>query len=150
VNLQEAAKRGINVLIPDPQFRQRYPYYVEKKEEKVENRKRFTSEDLKYNERSDSFTCPCGKVLEYKCDIKLRNNSGRKYMTRRTDYANCPLIDKCIARRSGKKSVITLYIAEKKYKDNLSEKMRKKIDNPAYRELYSRRMQIVEVILHGA
>jgi len=26
----------------------------------------------------------------------------------------------------------------------LSEKMREKIDNPAYRELYSRRMQIIE------
>jgi len=35
-NLQEAAERGINVLIPDPQFRQRDPYYAEKKEEKVE------------------------------------------------------------------------------------------------------------------
>jgi len=145
-NLQEAAERGINVLIPDPQFRQRDPYYAEKKEEKVGKRKRFTAEDFKYNERSDSFTCPCGKVLEYKCDIELRNNSGRKYMARRTDCANCPLIDKCIARRSGKKSVRTLYIVEKKYKDNLSEKMRKKIDNPAYRELYSRRMQIVEPV----
>jgi len=37
-------------------------------------------------------------------------------------------------------------VVDKKYKDNLSEKMRKKIDNPAYRELYSRRMQIVESV----
>jgi hypothetical protein len=42
-NLQEAAERGINVLIPDPQFRQRDPYYAEKKEEKVEKKKRFTA-----------------------------------------------------------------------------------------------------------
>ena len=103
-------------------------------------------EDKERRERSDSFTCPCGKVLEYKCDIKLRNNSGRKYMARRIDCANCPLIDKCIARRKGKNPKRTLYIVEKKYKDNLSEKMRKKIDNPAYRELYSRRMQIVEPV----
>jgi hypothetical protein len=145
-NLQEAAERGINVLIPDPQFRQRDPYCAEKKEEKVEKKKRFTAEDFKYNERNDCFTCPCGKTLVYKCNITLRNNSGRKYMAKRTDCANCPLIEKCIARRRDKKSARTLYIVKKKYKDNLSEKMRKKIDNPAYRELYSRRMQIVEPV----
>jgi len=144
-NLQEAEERGINVLIPDPQFRQRDPYFAEKKKEKAEKQK-FKAEDFKYNEKSDSFTCPCGKVLVYKGDITLRNNSGRKYMARRIDCANCPLIDKCIARRNGKNPKRTLYIVEKKYKDNLSEKMRKKIDNPAYRELYSRRMQIVEPV----
>jgi len=31
-------------------------------------------------------------------------------------------------------------------KENLSEMMRKKIDNPVYRELYARRMQIVEPV----
>jgi len=145
-NLQEAAEKGIEVLIPDPQFRQRDPYYAEKKGEKVEKKERFTAEDFKYYGKADSFTCPHGKVLEYKCDIKLRNNSGKKYMAKRTDCANCPLIEKCIARRKGKNPKRTLYIVDKKYKDNLSEKMKKKIDNPAYRELYSRRMQIVEPV----
>jgi hypothetical protein len=140
----KAAARGIKVLIPDPQFRQRDPYFVEKKKEKVGKKIIYTVEDFKYNERTDNFICPCGKALEYKCDITLRNNSGRKYMAKRADCAKCPLIEKCIARRGGNKSVRTLYIVNKKYKDNLSEKMRKKIDNPAYRELYSRRMQIIE------
>jgi len=54
------------------------------------------------------------------------------------------LIDKCISKRTSDNPVRTLYIAESKYEENLSEKMRKKIDDPAYRELYSRRMQIIE------
>jgi hypothetical protein len=33
-NLQEAEERGIKVLIPDPQFRQRDPYFAEKKKYK--------------------------------------------------------------------------------------------------------------------
>jgi len=94
--------------------------------------------------RTDSFICPCGKTLEYKCDIMLRNNSGRKYMAKKVDCAKCTLIEKCIARRNGKKSVRTLCIVDKKYEGNSSEKMREKIDNLAYRELYSRRMQIIE------
>jgi hypothetical protein len=38
----------------------------------------------------------------------------------------------------------TLYIADKKHEENLSEKMRVKIDESAYRALYGRRMQIIE------
>jgi hypothetical protein len=144
-NLQEAAERGINVIIPDPQFRQRDPYFAEKKKEKAE-KKRYGVEDFEYNEKTDSYKCPCGKVLEYKYDITLRNNRGRKYHARRGDCAKCPLIEKCIAKRNGKKPVRTLYIVDKKYKENLSEKMKKKIDDPAWREMYSRRMQIIEPV----
>jgi len=79
-NLQEAAKRSVQVLIPDPQFRQRDPYFAEKKEEKVaKQQKKFSLEDFIYNEEADHFTCPSGKTLEYKCDVELRNNTGRQY-----------------------------------------------------------------------
>jgi hypothetical protein len=144
-NLQEAADRGIKVLIPDPQFRQRDPYFAEKKKEKA-GKKRFVAEDFEYDEKTDSYVCPCGKTLEYKYDITLRNNSGRKYHAKRTDCAKCPLIERCIARRNGKNPFRTLYIVDRKYEENLSEKMRKKIDDPAWRELYSRRMQIIEPV----
>jgi len=50
------------------------------------------------------------------------------------------------SKRIAKNSVRTIYIANKKYKENLSEKMRKKIDDPVYRELYTRRMQIIEPV----
>jgi len=43
-NLQEAAKRKINVLIPDQQFRQRDPYFAEKKNEKVETKKKVNTQ----------------------------------------------------------------------------------------------------------
>ena len=144
-NLQEALKREINVLIPDPQFRQRDPYFAEKKEEKVP-KKRYSVEDFQYNKKTDSYTCPAGKVLEYKCEVTLRNNSGKQYRAKREACINCQKLEKCIARRSSKNPVRTLYIIDKKYEDNLSEKMKEKIDNPAYRELYSRRMQIVEPV----
>jgi len=56
------------------------------------------------------------------------------------------LKDKCIRKRGGKNSARTLYVIDKKYEENLSEKMREKIDDPAYCELYSRRMQIIEPV----
>jgi hypothetical protein len=77
--------------------------------------------------------------------VALRNNSGKKYQAERGICVNCPMKEKCISGKGGKNPVRTLYIIDKKYKNNLSEKM-KKIDKPVYRELYSRRMQIIEPV----
>ena len=145
-NLQEASKRGIEVLIPDPQFRQRDPYFAEKKSEKVKKRKKFTMDDFSYDAKKNSYICPAGKVLKYICDVTLRNNSGKQYRAQSSDCANCCLIDKCIKKRGGRKPARALYKINQKYEKNLSEEMRKKIDEPVYRELYSRRMQIIEPV----
>jgi hypothetical protein len=142
-NLQEAAKRSIAVLIPDPQFRQRDPYFSEKKEEKVNKKKRFKADDFIHNKKTDDYICPAGKVLSYKCDASLRGNTGKKYQAKIQDCRNCPLANECIAERSKRNSPRTLYVVYMKYKKNLSEEMRKKIDDPVNRELYSRRMQII-------
>jgi hypothetical protein len=60
-------------------------------------------------------------------------------------------MNKCIKTKKkegkgGKKHARTLYIVTRKHEENLSEKMTGKIDNPAYRELYSRRQQIIEPV----
>ena len=148
-NLQEAKKKGINVIIPDPQFRQRDPDFEERKAERV--KKRFDLEDFKYDEKEKGYICPCGKLLTHKGKVKLRNNEGEKYQAMASDCGQCPLIEKCIKikeknEKEGKKHLRTLYIVTKKYEENLSEKMKEKIDNPVYREIYSRRQQIIEPV----
>ena len=145
-NLQAAKEKGIEVLIPDPQFRQRDPYFAEKKKEKVPKKKRFTIEDFTYDEKEDNFTCPAGHTLEYKCDVKLRNSMGKQYRASRLSCRNCPLQDKCISVKTNRNPFKALYVPIPKYKENLSDKMRKKIDDPVYRELYSKRMQIIEPV----
>jgi hypothetical protein len=143
-NLQEAAKRGIEVLIPDPQFRQRDPDFAERNEQKVS--KRYTAEEFTYNKKTNSYRCPAGNILKHKGKVKLRNNEGNKYQAMSKDCTECPHIEKCIAKRTGKKSARTLYIVESRYKENLSQQMREKIDNPAYREIYAKRQQIIEPV----
>ena len=142
-NLQEADKRNIEVLIPDQQFRQRDPVFADR-DEKEATKKKFTIEDFEYDEKNDCYTCPGEEILTHNGHVKLRNNEGEKYQAKKGICAKCSLIDKCISKRTSDNPVRTLYIAESKYEENLSEKMRKKIDDPAYRELYSRRMQIIE------
>jgi transposase len=148
-NLQEAAKKGIEVIIPDPQFRRRDPDFEDREKEK--EKKFFDKEDFKYDEKKDEFECPDGKVLTNKGEVKLRNNEGKKYQASAKDCSQCPSADKCIKSKNkkegGKKgSFRTLYIVTRKHEENLSDKMREKTDNPAYREIYSRRQQIIEPV----
>ena len=103
-------------------------------------------EDFLYNENEDSFTCPAGNLLTHQCHQKLRNNSGHKYMAQSGICKNCRLLSECVKVKSGKNPRRVLYIADKKYEENLSEKMSEKIDNPVYKELYSRRMGIIEPV----
>jgi len=144
-NLQEASKRKIEVLIPDQQFRQRDPDFGDRKGHGKKTAK-YAIEDFNYDKKNDCYTCPAGNALEYKGEVELRNNSGKKYQAKKASCKNCPLMDKCISKRTAKNPVRTIYIANKKYKNNLSEKMRTKIDDPVNREIYSRRMQIIEPV----
>ena len=148
-NLQEAKKRNIEVLIPDPQFRKRDPGFDGREKYKDTNvKKYFGIDDFKYNKKEDSYICPAGKTLPYKCGIefKTRGTRGKQYRSKKSVCSVCQLKGQCINRKEGKGEFRSLFIAEQRYDENLSEKMRKKIDNPAYRELYSRRMQIIEPV----
>jgi len=143
-NLQEAKSKEIQVIIPDPQFRKRDPDFQEREKAKPKNR--YTKEDFKYDEGKDCYQCPSGNSLTYKGEIKLRNNSGSKYQASRSDCGRCAKVQKCITikEQSAKTHARTLYIVKQRNEENLSQQMRDKIDDPVYREIYSRRQQIIE------
>jgi transposase len=148
-NLQEAQNRKIEVLIPDQQFRKRDPGFDDRKKYKDTNvTKYFGKEDFLYDENEDCYICPAGNKLPYKCDIefKARGTWGKQYRSKKSICSVCPLKGQCINRKSGKGDFRALLITQREYEENLSEKMRKKIDHPAYREIYSRRMQIIEPV----
>jgi hypothetical protein len=143
-NLQEAEKRKIEVLIPDPQFRKRDPHFAGQKGHGGKGR--FTVESFIYDKEGNSYTCPNSKTLIHKGYVKLNRNSGDKYQAKSADCKECRLREQCIATRNegAKNPKRTLYIADQKHEENLSDKMRAKIDDPAYRILYGSRMQIIE------
>ena len=144
-NLSEAIKRNIEVLIPDNQFRKRDSHFDGTKGRK--EKKRFSIEDFNYDKKTDCFTCPAGKTLAHSSRITLRKNTGKQYRAKVADCRNCILADKCINKRGSKRDPLrSLYIVDKKHEKNLSNKMREKIDKPVNRELYSRRMQIIEPV----
>jgi hypothetical protein len=141
-NLREAEARGVQVIIPDQQFR--------KRDTQFEGRQchggkgRFTAEDFEYEEEGNRYQCPGKKVLEYKGHEELNRNRGEKYQAKSGDCGGCSLWEKCIASRGGRSPKRTLFIMDKEKKEQLCDKMRKKIDEIKYRTLYGRRMRIIE------
>ena len=148
-NLQEAKKRNIEVLIPDPQFRKRDPGFDDREKYKDTNvKKYFGVDDFTYDKKEDRYICPAGKALPYKCDIefKSRGTRGKQYRSKKSVCSVCLMKGQCINRKEGKGEFRSLFILQQRYEENLSSRMRDKIDNPAYREIYSRRMQIIEPV----
>ena len=148
-NLQEAKKRKIDVLIPDQQFRKRDPVFDDRKKYKdTDVKKYYGIDDFRYDKDNDCYICPAGETLPYKCEVefKSRGTRGKRYHSKKSVCSVCRLKGNCISRKSDRNEFRSLFIAEQKYEENLSEEMRSKIDNPAYREIYSRRMQIIEPV----
>jgi hypothetical protein len=114
-NLQAAAEREIEALIPDPQFRKRDVRFEgsEAHKGKVKTKAYFTIEDFSCNTDEDNFTCPAGKVLPYRGEVnfKKRGTSGKRYGSTKTICGECPLASKCIKKKNpeSKKSFRTLF-----------------------------------------
>src|SRR5215469_8902312 len=148
-NLQYAQDKGMEAVIPDQQYRNRDEDL--KDGERREGKEKFDARHFEYNEKDDSYTCPNGKTLSYKRTVTLNRSEGKHYESTASDCAGCPFFDQCIRTKkkgAGKKQkkYRTLYIPILKYEENLSQKMREKIDTPKYKKIYSDRLGMIEPV----
>jgi transposase len=143
-NLQTAKRNGIEAVIPDAQYRNRDAQL--KEGERRKGKERFDARHFKYDKKGNYYKCPNGKVLAFKGRVKLNRNEGDKYESRAADCDGCPHAGRCIRGGKKPKKCRTLYIPVLRYKENLSQQMREKIDTPKYKKLYSNRMRIIEPV----
>jgi len=143
-NLQKAKSMGMEAVIPDEQFRNRDKKMKEGGRRK--GKERFDARHFKYNKKGNYYICPNGKKLLYKSRVKLNRNEGDKYESKTGDCVECPYAEKCFHSRKSRKKHRTLYIPVLKYKENLSQQMREKIDKPKYKKIYSNRLKIIEPV----
>jgi transposase len=143
-NLEYLSGEKIDAYIPDQQYRKRDPRFATMSRHKSYSKSLFAKEDFIYDKTNDRFICPADKVLKYSVNQKLANTEGRKYISSRSNCRECILRDKCL--RSEKTRYRTLYVVEKYFNRNYSDEMRAKIDTAEGREVYSRRMGIVEPV----
>ena len=143
-NLKYLDNEGVDAYIPDQQFRKRDPRFADVKRHKLSGKGLFTKDDFVYDKENNCFTCPAGKILKYSRYQRFNNTEGRVYISKRTQCRDCELRNRCLA--SGNTRYRTLYVIEKYFNRNYSDDMKKKIDTEAGREIYSRRMGIIEPV----
>ena len=146
VNLETCATYELDAYIPDNHFRQRDGRFATQERYKSRVKKEnFTVEDFEYEEKSDTYLCPQGNVLRLyaRAHRTNRGETYRRYRSRQEDCARCPLRQQCLSRGAERKS-LALPISDTPA--TLTARMRRKIDQPKARQIYSRRLAIVEPV----
>lgn len=143
-NLKYLSEEEIDAYIPDQQFRKRDPRFEERDRFRPDRNIRYTKENFIYREDTNDFVCPEGNILEFKLNQTFGNTSGRVYKAKQAECRKCSQRVKCV--NSDKTRHRSLYVIENFFNRNFSEEMKSKIDTPEGREIYSRRMGIIEPV----
>ena len=148
-------KNGINAYLTDGQFRKRDPRF--KDSDKYHNstdrdkskyiRKMFRREDFTLNKKNNTLICPAGNTLTC-INNTFRNDTGLigpQYRAKWEDCKGCVFRKKCLQSNSPR-SVALFNRRDKNVPETYTEKMIRKFDSPMGRQIYSRRMGIVEPV----
>ncbi len=144
-NLKATATMNIDAVIPDQKFRQRDSRFDDRDRFKETTRK-FSLDDFTHNEDENTYTCPNGKKLTYAGSSSLHKMRGKRYHSNAEDCKVCPLRSKCFYKKESKTGERTIFVRQVDGEIDHVHDMMAKIDRPEIRELYSRRMGIVEPV----
>jgi transposase len=143
-NLNKCNEEKIDAYIPDNRFRNRDKRFATRVGYQPRS-KRFTFADYKYDPEKDHFICPNGKRLKRHIKPKLQKGKIlRGYVSEETDCKACQLRAKCLRYKDAKRRHLTYYADASG--ENISHKMITKIDSERGRNIYPRRIAIVEPV----
>jgi transposase len=126
--IETAKAKGVEVLIPGG-----------KNSDAKKSDKQFPKSMFKYDEDTNSYTCPAGKVLLRKDDAKPTNDSAGYVRYQTKDCSQCPLRSKCTNSKEGR--IIKRYDIDKE-----KEALEKIMQTPEAKEKYAHRKGWVEPV----
>ena len=143
-NLKKCDEEKLDAYIPDKNFRKRDPRLKRQRRSKPK-KKRFTLEDFRYNEATDEYICPQGKMLKLQAkNVESDRVIYRRYMADRNDCQGCALRSKCITQKKAKRRTLSVPVGITP--DNFTKPMIEKIDSKEGRKIYDQRIGIVEPV----
>lgn len=113
--------------------------YIAAGKEGKQSKNAYDKTNFHYDDQTDTYTCPAGKLLERK-SILHENNPEKptKWIYECAACSDCPFISECVKGKSGKR---TLTRTES---DPIREKMRTKVQSDDGKAIYRKRKGIVE------
>jgi transposase len=145
---------GLDAYIPDIQFRKRDERFVEQdrfkdgihpKQRQASKTRKFTAADFTFDESKQTYLCPQGKELT--CSARNQRNRYRLYdiyHARQEDCARCPLKSQCLSKPETPFRYLSVRVDEQT--PNLIDEMKAKIDTHQGKQIYARRLAIVEPV----
>lgn len=159
-NMKYVFEQRIEAVIPDNQFRQRDPHFVESETYKAHKEKRkrsrrdkaksvgiFKASDFKVNLQTKSCICPAGKELMYhgEHEDEIRGTYSR-FRGMLQDCRNCVLSSRCMRNKVTTRGRQIQFLNKEKKRVSHLELMKRKIDSEKGRRQYSRRMWTIEPV----
>ena len=144
----------IDAYIPDIQFRKRDPRFADQQrfQEGIHGKQRpdakpspFTSADFSFDVTQQVYRCPQGKELT--CYARNQTNRYRTYdlyRARPQDCAACPLRSQCLSKTTASRRYLSIPVDRQP--PNLIDEMKAKIDTEQGKQIYARRLGIVEPV----
>jgi transposase len=144
----------IDAYIPDIQFRKRDPHFADQErfKEGIHGRQRpaakpslFTTSDFSFDPIKQVYLCPHGKELT--CHARNQTNRYRiydVYHARAQDCAACPLRARCLSKPTTSRRYLSVQVDTDQ--PNLIDEMKAKIDTEQGKQIYARRLGIVEPV----
>jgi hypothetical protein len=145
----------IDAYIPDIQFRKRDPRFADQErfKEGVHGRQRpnaksslFTASDFAFDPSKQVYLCPQGKKLT--CYARNQTNRYRTYdmyyRARVEDCAVCPVKARCLSKPTSSCRYLSVQVDTQL--PNLIDDMKAKIDSDQGKQIYARRLGIVEPV----
>jgi len=146
--------KGLDAYIPDIQFRKRDQRFAEQdrfkdgihpRQRQASKTRKFTAADFSFDASKQAYLCPQGKDLTR----HARNQRNRYrlydiYHARQEDCAGCPLKLRCLSKPDTPFRYLSVRVDDQT--PNLIDEMKAKIDSPQGKQIYARRLAIVEPV----
>lgn len=151
--LEYLEAEGIDAYLADTGFRSRDPRFKDHKAPKERNKRqdkaRFTQNEFSINRKSKTCRCPAGKEMWLKASrARIGHHLFMQFQGYERDCNNCGLRKRCLrnpGQHTPRQINVALDITEEQ-KAGIIERMKRKIDSPEGRYIYSQRLGTVEPV----
>jgi transposase len=145
---------GLDAYIPDIQFRQRDERFAQQhrfkdglhpRQRQTSKTRTFSAADFSFDASKQTYLCPQGKELT--CHARSQRNRYRLYdiyHARQEDCVRCPVKSQCLSKPDTPFRYLSVRVDEQT--PNLIDEMKAKIDTPQGKQIYARRLAIVEPV----
>jgi len=144
-NLKKCNEEKLDAYIPDKDFRKRDPILKTKTLVNPKAKRKFAVNNFQHNEAKDEYICHAGKTLKlFLKKVRLCNVIYRRYAADKNDCQGCQLKSRCLIQKKAKRRFVSVPLVGTC--DNLTKPMIEKIDSKHGRQVYNRRIGIVEPV----